>query len=214
MQLLALLAAALIVLALVMLAERSGMLGGRRSCERRPGRPVPPLTERQAEFSEEIAPTRPVAEPEYAIPSRYGDNTMVLMVRDPEWLYAYWEIQPEELRRAAEMEGLDLSDSVPVMRLYDVTDGRKVHCRDIILNEYSDSWYLSSMVPARTYYAELGRLTKTGRFVRLAASNTVSTPPAEVSPVVSPEWPPLAQPAGPWAAPGSPEFAESMGKAR
>ena len=43
--------------------------------------------------------------PSGELPSAYGDNKIVLMVRDPWWLYAYWEISAakhDEVKRQME----------------------------------------------------------------------------------------------------------------
>ena len=38
------------------------------------------------------------ARPPYSeIPKEYGENRIVLLVRDPEWLHAYWEVTPDAL---------------------------------------------------------------------------------------------------------------------
>ena len=225
MQFWAVLAAAALVLAGIILAGRFGLLEkpatpaepSRRRPERWPERSGALDTEFARELAPQDAPPRekPTYEAEYAVPSRYGDNAVVLMVRDPEWLYAYWEIQPVEAQREAGRLGVDLSDSTPVLRVYDVTGGTADESgttfRDIILSEYADRWFVSAMKPAHEYYAEVGRVTRSGRFVPFARSNRVTTPPAGVSPVTSPEWPPLE-----WAGAGyvggvsSPEY---LGKA-
>ncbi|MGE5485031.1 MAG: DUF4912 domain-containing protein [Ignavibacteriales bacterium] len=222
MQLLAILAAAVLVLAVIVLAGRSGLLERptapwRRSPARRsPARQPAPADVRDSEFAEELAPQMTpsrepsVYEPEYAVPSRYGDNAVVLMVRDPEWLYAYWEVQPEEVQHEAQRRGVDLSGSSPVLRLYDVTaapDGRGAPFRDIVLTEYADRWYVSAMTPSHEYYAEIGRITRSGRFIAFARSNRVMTPPVGVSTITSPEWPPLEWPGAGYAGGvSSPEF--------
>ncbi|MGA7933178.1 MAG: DUF4912 domain-containing protein, partial [Kovacikia sp.] len=51
------------------------------------------------------------------LPDGYGDSRIVLMPRDPQWAYAYWDVtneQKEDLRRQG---GQQLA-----LRLYDVTD--------------------------------------------------------------------------------------------
>jgi diadenosine tetraphosphatase ApaH/serine/threonine PP2A family protein phosphatase len=51
------------------------------------------------------------------LPAGYGESRIVLMPRDPQWAYVYWDVpneQKEELRRQG---GQQL-----VLRLYDVTD--------------------------------------------------------------------------------------------
>ncbi|NPV71663.1 MAG: DUF4912 domain-containing protein [Firmicutes bacterium] len=223
MQLFALLAAALLAVLFIAVASARGRLGMRASPDRRPlpplGRPVrgpvrkperTPEHLEDTEFAEELAPqvTTP-AVTEYSVPSRYGDNRVALMVRDPNWLYAYWEVQPEWQQARSREDGVELMETVPVLRLYDITGGQRMH-QDIRLTDQSDSWYLGLATPAHTYYAEIGRLSRWGRFVPMARSNVVLTPPAGVSDAMSAEWPPIG-----WtglyggAGPSSPEFVKT-----
>ncbi|MBC7343802.1 MAG: DUF4912 domain-containing protein, partial [Clostridia bacterium] len=37
-------------------------------------------------------PAAPAAEAEYRLPNSYGQDEIVLMVKDPHWLYAYWDL--------------------------------------------------------------------------------------------------------------------------
>ena len=60
------------------------------------------------------------------LPSGYGDSRIVLMPRDPQWAYAYWDIpndHKEELRRQG---GQQLA-----LRIYDVTDRSEEHTSEL-----------------------------------------------------------------------------------
>ena len=130
----------------------------------------------------------------FAIPWGYGDHRIVLMVKDPWWLYAYWEIQPDRARQVRrqlapeEIEGLR-----SVLRVYDVTDRdvpKQLPNRwfDVTLSDLATNWYIHVDAPNRSFVVEIGLLTRTGRFLPLARSNQVTTPRFGPSEVIDEEW--------------------------
>lgn len=126
---------------------------------------------------------------EHPLPWSYGETRLTLMVRDPYWLFTYWEITDEAHRAAEEMVGREAWFTArPVLRVHDVTTGSTY---DVAVAEEARNWYLNVGQPDRTWYVEIGRLTDTGRFVMLARSNTVHTPRDGPSRVIDPRWPPL-----------------------
>ena len=116
------------------------------------------------------------------------------MVKDPWWLYAYWEIQPRRERRVLrqlapeEIEGLR-----SVLRVYDVT-GREFpaqpahHWFDVTLSGLAVGWYLHVNAPDHAFIVDIGLLTRRGRFLELARSNRVTTPRFGPSDVIDEEW--------------------------
>lgn len=151
--------------------------------------PKPVGTERLAQQA-----SRRRAEETFQLPSGYGDHRLVLMVKDPWWLYAYWEVQPDAERRARkplkpeEIEGLQT-----VLRVYDVTDrdypNQPAHrVFDIPLSRMATNWYIHVDAPNRSFLVELGLLTRQGRFLMLLRSNRVTTPRAGPSDVLDEEW--------------------------
>ncbi|PSN18610.1 Rho termination protein [filamentous cyanobacterium CCP5] len=103
------------------------------------------------------------------LPGGYGESRIVLMPRDPEWAYAYWDIpnqHKEELRRQG---GTQLA-----LRLYDVT-GSSMQQQGC--DELARSWYLRIPISDRDYRVEIGYLTNDGRWLLLAGSNSVRIPP-------------------------------------
>ncbi|XGV97176.1 MAG: DUF4912 domain-containing protein [Leptolyngbya sp. BL-A-14] len=111
------------------------------------------------------------------LPEGYGDSRIVLMPRDPQWGYAYWDTpneQKEELRRQG---GQRLA-----LRLYDVTDVDLHQTSAHSLQQYdcdelARDWYVPIPVSDRDYVAEIGYLTGDGRWLLLARSNPVRIPP-------------------------------------
>lgn len=154
-------------------------------------RPVEPPKE---EIKPNIALPPPERFREFTIPLGYGDNRIVLMVRDPWWLYAYWEIQrpkEEEIRNTIKLKGFDNPKSI--LRIYDVTDidfnGSNAHgFFDIELKGLANNWYIEVRKPNCSWMADIGLLTPSGDFFLLARSNCVRTPRFGMSEVTDEEW--------------------------
>ncbi len=128
---------------------------------------------------------------EHPLPWSYDETRLTALVRDPYWLFAYWEITGAAHEAAIDAVGREKWFLArPVIRVHDVTGGGAY---DVAVNEDARNWYLNVGQPDRTFYLEIGRITADGRFIMLARSNTVHTPPDSVSWVIDPRWPPLGQ---------------------
>ncbi|MEM6433052.1 MAG: DUF4912 domain-containing protein [Cyanobacteria bacterium P01_D01_bin.115] len=111
------------------------------------------------------------------LPSGYGESRIVLMPRDPQWAYTYWDIpnsHKEELRRQG---GARLA-----LRFYDVTDIDMNYQAPHSLQQYecdemAREWYLPIPVSDRDYAIEIGYLCNDGRWLLLARSAQVHIPP-------------------------------------
>ena len=114
------------------------------------------------------------------------------MVRDPWWLFAYWEVTPwreQEVADAIRRTGLTREKSV--LRVYDVTDTALPNSHsffDIELVNLANSWYVDVGSPNRQWVVEVGVRTREGRFFMLVRSNVVRTPRFGVSDVLDEEW--------------------------
>ena len=135
-------------------------------------------------------------EEEYILPSRYGVDKLVLMPRDPRWIYAYWEIAHERHQKLYEQHLAEWSSSRPALRFYDLTETSPGRTQfDVILNEEADNWYVRVDRPDHRLIAELGRLFP-GRFVPLVRSNEVTMPRESVSGEIAEDWSPLGWESG------------------
>ena len=111
------------------------------------------------------------------LPAGYGSSRIVLMPRDPQWAYAYWDIpneRKEELRRQG---GQQIA-----LRLYDVTDLNLEFQSPHSIQEYpcdelAREWYLPIPVSDRDYVVDIGYRTGDGRWLVLARCATVHMPP-------------------------------------
>lgn len=133
-------------------------------------------------------------ETEYELPQGYGATRVVLMVRDPFWLHAYWEIAQdvsETVTAALGPDGWRLGRKT--LRVHDVTDvdfngTNALRTFDIDISNGANNWYINVERPNRSYCAELGLVGPDGRFVLLSRSNVVRTPRAGPSEVIDEEW--------------------------
>ena len=130
----------------------------------------------------------------FSFPQGYGDNKIVLLVRDPWWVYAYWEIRKEkedEVVRKIADSGDERERSI--LRVYDVTgvnfNGHNANAYfDIELKGLVSNWYINISSPDRSWVVEIGVLTKKGNFYLLARSNAVHTPRFGMSDQLDAEW--------------------------
>ncbi len=154
------------------------------------------------EFAEEItyfpaSPPHAKPKPKLDIPEiswRYGTDRLVLMVRDPNWLFAYWEITATKQEEFNQQYGpAAWSSSRPVLRVYDITGihftgDNANNYTDITVSDHVDSWHIEVGRPNSTFCVDLGRIFPDGRFVTLLRSNIVQTPSIDISSLVDEEW--------------------------
>ncbi|WP_258359515.1 DUF4912 domain-containing protein [Moorella sulfitireducens] len=147
--------------------------------------------------------TRPAAKPLPAhlpvsqdLPVKYGKDEIVLMVKDPYWLYAYWELsdtKKDELKRRFGLTAWE--KSLPKLRIYDLTnhpyDFLQAPFFEIAITDMADNWYIHTGKPCSTFCVDLGRWFPEYGFVTIARSNIVTTPADKPSSVIDPLWPPL-----------------------
>lgn len=151
-------------------------------------------SEHEETDQEERTPSS-IAEETYTLPERYGIDRLVLMARDPNWVYAYWEITHEKYRQMYEKHLRDWGLSRPVLRIYELTPGQGRHKEmDIFVDDHTDNWYIKISKPRQTLMAELGRLFPEGVFVKMLTSNIITLPADTVSDKICLEWPPVGWP--------------------
>ena len=120
------------------------------------------------------------------IPGGYGIDRIVAMVRDPHWVFSYWEVTIDRLKRIEKRLGSEWQKCRMILRVFDLTDDSSSHF-DIPLAPDSRNWYINTS-PDRRYQIAIGLLTPDGDFIEIARSNTVETPRAGVSDVVDDRW--------------------------
>jgi hypothetical protein len=120
------------------------------------------------------------------LPERYHDNRVVLMVRDPWWMFAYWDFSDDHLAKIAsevpENQRLGVSRTLRVYR------NSANDFFDIPVNDFARSWYINANVPECAYFVEMGLKTQGGAFFAIARSNTINAPYYGISDQVDEEW--------------------------
>jgi len=107
----------------------------------------------------------------FEFPAGYGDNRIVLMVRDPFWIYAYWETKDQRQEK--------------ILRVYDTENWQSF---DIELTGGARSWYIRVPAPNRTYCVDIGYYGSDGKFIALIRSNWVTTPLDRMSDIIDEQW--------------------------
>jgi uncharacterized protein len=111
------------------------------------------------------------------LPNGYGDSRIVLLPRDPQWAYAYWDIPIEHKNELRYHGGQQLA-----LRIYDVTDINLEHqsphsIQEYPIDEMAREWYLPIPVSDRSYTIDIGYRCGDGRWLVLARSASVNIPP-------------------------------------
>lgn len=111
------------------------------------------------------------------LPAGYGESRIVLLPRDPQWAYTYWDIPNEHKQELRQQGGQQLA-----LRIYDVTDIDLDHQSPHSIQEYpadelAREWYIPIPVSDRDYVIDIGYRTVDGRWLVLARSARVHIPP-------------------------------------
>jgi uncharacterized protein len=111
------------------------------------------------------------------LPAGYGASRIVLLPRDPQWAYAYWDIPVEHKNELRAHGGQQLA-----LRIYDVTDINIEHqsphsIQEYPIDEMAREWYLPIPVSDRSYVIDIGYRCGDGRWLVLARSASVGIPP-------------------------------------
>ena len=134
----------------------------------------------------------PLPQPAHDLAEEYGDTRLILLPRDPEWMFAYWEIN-QQIRNALEIPRHE-HDRRMVIRAYDITGleeftGVNAHNQfDIEINDYASSWYVRTGLPNRSWCADLGLLNEKEECIQITRSNTICSPANDTSEFQQEHW--------------------------
>lgn len=160
--------------------------------------PAPVFREEYSVELQPVVPDKPLVAADRStvpeLPRSYGIDRMVLMARDPHWLYAYWEITATKQGEFSVNYGPAAWVATRnILRVYDVTGidfngGNANSYIDIAVSEEVDNWHIHVGEPDRSFCVDLGRMFPDGKFVPLLRSNVVTTPRASLSDRLDEEW--------------------------
>jgi hypothetical protein len=112
------------------------------------------------------------------LPGHLERTRLVLMVRDPQWLYAYWEIAAEDRER--HQIGRPHGAPPLILRVYDLgtasEPGAIENYFDVTVVTDVSGWYVDVGRRGGHWRAALGYLDIMAEYVPLAESNPVSAP--------------------------------------
>lgn len=129
------------------------------------------------------------------LPTDYSKDRIIAMVRDPWWIFSYWEITPgreKAIRDDIAKKGQHADRSI--LRVYDITgvkgfNGNNANSYfDITLKDMARNWYIDISSPNTTWCVEIGIVAREGDFYALARSNVVRTPRFGMSDVLDKTW--------------------------
>ena len=125
-------------------------------------------------------------------------DRLVVMVRDPYWLHAYWELSRKSIERARVALGQYWHGARPVLRVSEVlrdgaTTSTRETVRDVDIHGGVNNWYIDVQNPPKSYQLDVGYLTTASRFYSLARSNVVNTPPAASGDTFDKNWSEVAK---------------------
>ncbi|MGL5509993.1 MAG: DUF4912 domain-containing protein, partial [Microcoleaceae cyanobacterium] len=111
------------------------------------------------------------------LPDGYGVSRIVLLPRDPEWAYTYWDVPNDHRQDLRRQGGQQLA-----LRIFDVTDinlelQSPHNIQEYPCDELAREWYLPIPVSDRDYVVEIGYRCADGRWLVLARSGIVHIPP-------------------------------------
>lgn len=153
----------------------------------------PDAARRVAEARERLARVKDLAtRAEPGRTPKAARDRMVLMVRGPHWLHAFWEITPRSVVRAQAALGQEWHSARPVLRLLRLETGLNAAASACVVREIDvhggvKNWFIDVREPMRCR-AEIGYLAASGRFHAMGRSNAVSVPPATQSDTLDSHW--------------------------
>lgn len=120
------------------------------------------------------------------LPAGYGTDRIAAMIRDPHWIFSYWEVTGDSRRKAEKRFGKDRPNCRLIVRVFDRT-GEEESFFDIEITPEARNWYIN-VAPGRRYQLAIGVRGPDGRFEQIAISNVAETPSAGISDVVDDRW--------------------------
>jgi hypothetical protein len=122
----------------------------------------------------------------FEVPQNYNQTRLIALVRDPQWIYTYWEITQDSLEAHRCQGDIELWDQGHwVLRVFDHT---KIDHWDVNIDPHSSNWYLHVGEAGHRFQLCIGRLFPNKQFQPLVWSNQVETPPQGESNVIDEEW--------------------------
>ena len=132
------------------------------------------------------------SEDSFVFPTHYGKDNIVLMVRDPYWVYTYWNLTEDTFNSLKSQYGTDMvNQGKLVLRVKDVTNthpDRPNEFYDIYPPYGANNWYINVKKSNASYCTEIGFLLPNNLYILIARSNVVHVPNFGPSDIVDEKW--------------------------
>jgi hypothetical protein len=127
------------------------------------------------------------------LPRTYNDTKIVILPKDPIWIYTYWEISTHIIEEFPSKFGEPFNNLSLVLRVYDISS---VDFDGFNANKYFDirvypdalSWYINLGEYNCSWCVDLGYFLRDGRFTLIARSNTITSPQYGISDITEEQW--------------------------
>ena len=126
--------------------------------------------------------------------SRVSRDRLVVLVRDPYWLHAWWELSEQSIERSQSALGQKWHQAQPALQLYQISEeGAATFKRQIPIHGGVNNWYIDVQDPPTGYRMEIGYSIGSETFYTLAKSNTVLTPMPGSQQMLDENWTDVAE---------------------
>ncbi len=119
------------------------------------------------------------------LPTRYDISRLALMPKDPNWLFATWDVAVADLEKTLRQMGSGAAEPKLTLRVYDVTlvdfNGSNANTSFDIDVGSANNWYINLWNDNVSICVELGLKDELNRFYPIIRSNVVRTPPKSSS---------------------------------
>lgn len=125
-----------------------------------------------------------------SLPAGYGTTEAVLLPRDPNWMFIYWEITDNSKKEACRVHGPDIfQQGRQAIRVHAAaaSDGADKYFDVPVMHE-ARNWYINVQESGGAYYCEVGLALPDGAFISLVKTNTVNLPAGHVSNITDEKW--------------------------
>ncbi len=115
----------------------------------------------------------------YNLKDSYGQKRIILVARDPNCLFAYWDIPSEVINRFIKDIGEEIwKKSYPALKVKDIYKNYSYY---INIDDNANNWYITVENANSLYEVEYGRRISPEFFVTIALSNFAITPSNTIS---------------------------------
>ncbi len=141
---------------------QNGVSSKRRPSEKQAQPPNPRIRRKIDQLHRKLATIKSLASNESKTgcsSSKTREDRLVVMVRDPYWLHAFWELSEPSIERAKAAMGTRWHGAQPTLRLFQTEEaGASSYAKDITIHGGVNNWYVDVQNPPCDFKMEIGYL--------------------------------------------------------